>query len=133
MTDPLPADVRAFLEARAEFGRDAPPGLARDLLDRYPKPAPAWQPGDVVLEPSGAYLRFRDGLWRGADASDVPDDSQIVESADLIARGGRRVHPARFHDHAETLRSLASCVLPSAWQHVANGLLAIADDIDPES
>ena len=129
MTDPLPADVRAYLEDRARYG--SAPIQAEDLLARYPKPAPTIEPGTVVLDPDGAWLFDFSGTWCPSSAEPTNDGPRV--DAEVIARGGRRVHPARFHDHAETLRRYAHDLsvalnVPAG----AEALLRIADDIDPE-
>ena len=128
MTDPLPADVRRYLEdAGAGPGPGALAVKARALLVRYPKPGPVWQPGDVALSDGSAFQRGLDG-WFGRGISGRLGIEPSPD-ADLIARGGRRVHPARFHDHAETLRG----VVENSYRELGDLLLPIADDIDPEA
>jgi hypothetical protein len=98
----LPDDVREFLGniARNNFeGRES----AKRLLARYPKPQPEWQPGDVVIDNAGLTLmRNDDNIWvpPSADKGLFGDEHiPLLLSADLIARAGRRVYPARFTEH----------------------------------
>ena len=127
MTDPLPAELRHELEEMATGVRDewAYREWAREQLAKYPTPAPAWQPGDVVLSGRRAFQRGQDG-WFGLGIAGT--EMEPKPGADLIARGGRRVHPARFHDHADLLDAIAEFWDDPKLQRPAQ-LRAIAADL----
>jgi hypothetical protein len=114
MTDPLPAATRCLLEDIAA-GKDPFlmmfQGRAQDELAKYPRsqPEPAWLQGDVVLWHDMAWRRRGDDWVRLNDNHTTGDYAPgFSAEADLIARGGRRVYPPRFAEHASWLRRIAA-------------------------
>ena len=102
----LPDDVREYLEAMAT-GFGPAKITAGDLLAKWTRPQPelAWQDGDVVFDVHCAWLLDYEGIWRPGSAEPTADEPRT--NAEPLFVGGRRVHPARFAEHAVYLRKHA--------------------------
>jgi len=129
MTD-LPDDVYDLIERVAAM--QTPTVLAQDLLAKYPRsqPEPAWQDGDAVIADGRTWSWYDDAWFCAVDGSRLSDDLLHGYEVDIIVRGGRRVHPARFAEHATVLRSIAERI---PVQSTFDELRRIADELDGDN